>query len=117
MLNLDLTPKFSREATLDAGPNSSNVLLTLPKIEGLSRTYFLKLDLSDDSGRALSRNFYWLSTARDVNDFGNSSWYSTPITSYADFKELGKLPRARVELAASSRSHGGEEVTEVTVRI
>jgi exo-1,4-beta-D-glucosaminidase len=116
VLNLDLAPKFSREATLDVGPDSSNTMLTLPKIDGLSKTYFLKLDLSDGAGRALGHNFYWLSTTPDVNDFGNSSWYSTPIKSYADFKDLARLPRVRVELGASSRRQGGEEVTEVTVK-
>ncbi len=116
VLNFDLTPKFSHAATLDVAPDSSNALLTLPKIDGLSQTYFLKLDLSDDAGRTLSHNFYWLSTHPDVNDFANSTWYYTPLSSYADYKELGNLPRVRVDLTARSRSHGGEEITEVTVK-
>ena len=116
VLNFDLTSKFSREATLDVAPDSSSLLLTLPKIEGLSRTYFLKLDLGDSASRVLSRNFYWLSTTPDVNDFGNSTWFSTPLSSYADYKELGTLPRVRLDLAAHSHSHGGEEATEVTVK-
>jgi len=116
LLNLDMTPKFSREATLDADPDSSNTLLTLPKIDGLSTTYFLKLELSDSAGRALSRNFYWLSTHPDVNDLANSTWYTTPLSSYADYKDLGTLPKVRVDLSAASHTHGGEEVTEVTVK-
>ncbi len=116
VLNLDLTPKFSHEATLEAAPDSSNTLLTLPQIDGLSETYFLKLDLSDDAGRVLSRNFYWLSTAPEVNDFANSTWYYTPISSYADYKDLGSLPKVGVDVTTRSRSHGGEEVTEVTLK-
>lgn len=116
VLNLDLTPKFSRDTTLDAAPDSSNILLTLPKIDGLSKTYFLKLDLSDAAGGALSRNFYWLSTKPDVNDLANSAWYYTPISSYADFTALAALARVRVEASATSQSRGEEELTRVTLR-
>jgi exo-1,4-beta-D-glucosaminidase len=116
VLNLDLTSKFSNEATLDVAPDSSNTVLTLPKIDGLGRTYFLKLDLSDDAGQVLSRNFYWLSTHPDMNDFAKSSWYSTPQSAYADFKDLGNLPRVRLDLKSESRSHDGKEVTAITVK-
>ncbi|HEV2424681.1 MAG TPA: glycoside hydrolase family 2 protein [Terriglobia bacterium] len=116
VLNLDMTSKFSHEATLDAAPDSSHTLLTLPKIDGLSTTYFLKLELGDSTGRVLSRNFYWLSTHSDVNDFANSTWYMTPLSSYADYKGLSTLPKVRVDLSATSNSHGGEEVSEVTLK-
>ena len=116
VLNLDMTPKFLQEATVDTAPDSSSTVLTLPKIDGLSTTYFLKLDLTDGAGRVISRNFYWLSTHPDVNEFANSTWYATPLSSYADYRDLGTLPKVRVNVSAASHNHGGEEITEVTVK-
>lgn len=116
VLNLDLTSRFSRQAKLDAAPDSSNTLFALPKIEGLTRTYFLKLDLADAEGHALSRNFYWLSTQPDVSDWDQSTWYYTPISTYADFTALSSLPRVQVETSAASKTQGPDEVTRVTVR-
>jgi exo-1,4-beta-D-glucosaminidase len=116
VLNLDLTEKFARDATLDAKPDSTSTLFALPKVEGLSRTYFLKLDLDDSNGHALSRNFYWLSTKPDVSDWDKSTWYYTPISSYADFTALSSLPRVRLDVSAASRTEGQDEVTRVTLK-
>jgi len=116
VLNLDLTPKFSRQVKLDDAADSASTLFALPKIEGLSKTYFLKLDLSDASDRVLSRNFYWLSTEPDVSDWDKSTWFYTPISSYADYTALASLPRVRVALSAASQSQGEEEVSRVTVK-
>jgi exo-1,4-beta-D-glucosaminidase len=116
ILNLDLTEKFSREASLDAEPDSTSTLFALPKIEGLSRTYFLKLDLDDSAGHALSRNFYWLSSKPDVLDWDKSTWYYTPISSYADFTALSSLPRVRLGVSAVSGTEGQNELTRVTLK-
>jgi exo-1,4-beta-D-glucosaminidase len=116
VLNLDLTEKFSREAALDAEPDSTRTLFALPKIEGLSRTYFLKLDLNDSAGHALSNNFYWLSTKPDVSDWDKSTWYYTPISSYADFTGLATLPRVRLDASSTSRTEGQDEVTLVRLK-
>jgi exo-1,4-beta-D-glucosaminidase len=116
VLNLDLTPKFSRDARLDAAPDSSASLLELPQIDGLTRTYFLKLDLNDSGGRALSRNFYWLSTTPDVSDWNRSTWYYTPISSYADFTALAGLPKVRLESPFATAAQGEDEVTRVSLK-
>jgi exo-1,4-beta-D-glucosaminidase len=116
VLNLDLTEKFSREAQLDAGPDSTNTPFVLPELADLSKTYFLKLDLMDSSSHVLSRNFYWLSTKPDVSDWDNSTWYYTPIRSYADYTALNSLPRVRVDVSSASEDDGSDEITRVTVR-
>ncbi len=54
-----MTEKYSTEATLDVGADSSTRVFTLPEIDGLSGTYFVDLRL--ENGESLvSRNFYWL---------------------------------------------------------
>src|SRR5258706_15552516 len=59
VLNFDLKEQFSKEATLDAAEDSSNNVLTIPELSGLTPTYFVRLDLKDASGKAVSSNFYW----------------------------------------------------------
>src|SRR5437667_6977509 len=56
--NLDATEKFSQENSVDAAADSTNEVLTLPEIDGLSQTYFLVLRLEDASGKLVGSNFY-----------------------------------------------------------
>jgi exo-1,4-beta-D-glucosaminidase len=63
-----------------------------------SRTHFLLLELTDANGAQLSRNFYWLSSQRDVIDFANANWYMAPLTGYADYHALAELPPAKLSL-------------------
>ena len=43
VFNLDMSEKYSQQTTVDAAADSTNKILTLPEIEGLSPTYFLVL--------------------------------------------------------------------------
>jgi len=114
--NLDLSPGFSHEATVDAAPDSSTRVFDIPTDQKLSTTYFLDLRLEDSSGKLVSSNFYWLSTKPDVLDWGANKWYYTPTESYADFTSLKDLPRAEVSVSGTVRREGGEQVARVTVR-
>ena len=86
--NLDLTEKFSKAVSLDVPPDSSTPALTLPPIDGLSKTYFVRLALEDGSGKPASSNFYWLSTQPDVSNWSKGSGRFTPIQTYADLTGL-----------------------------
>jgi exo-1,4-beta-D-glucosaminidase len=116
VFNLDLTRKFSKEATLDVTPDSTNSLFLIPKIEGLSETYFVRLELTDASGKVLSRNFYWRSTKPDVSDWANSTWYYTPLSAYANYTALSTLPKVKLEASSTDRTEGDETLTEVTLK-
>ncbi|HUI39285.1 MAG TPA: exo-beta-D-glucosaminidase, partial [Candidatus Nitrosotalea sp.] len=118
--NLDLTQKFHTEKSIEAPADSSLRVFTLPKLDGLSTTYFLRLFLEDAKGHELSRNFYWLSTKPDHLDYPRSSWYSTPLDSAADFRDLSSLPPANVRanakfaIAGSGRNTSG--IATVTLK-
>jgi exo-1,4-beta-D-glucosaminidase len=99
--NLDLTEKFHRELTVDVPADSSLRAFSLPKLDGLSATYFLRLRLENAKGELVSRNFYWLSTRPDRLDWPRSSGFYTPLDSPADFRELSSLPPADVRADAS----------------
>ncbi len=115
VLNLDMSEKFSKEVSLDAGADSTNKVLTLPDIDGLSPTYFLVLRLHDSSGQLVGSNFYWLSTKPETLDWEKSNWYTTPTSSYADYTALSQLPKVKLRVAVHTDRKGEEAITHVTL--
>lgn len=113
--NLDMSEKFSKEASLDAGADSTNKILTLPEIDGLSSAYFLVLRLQDSSGRLVGSNFYWLSSKPETIDWEKSNWYTTPTASYADYTALSQLPKVKLRVADHTERKGDEAITRVTL--
>jgi exo-1,4-beta-D-glucosaminidase len=110
-----MSEKFAKDATLDAGEDSSTKVLTIPAIDGLSTTYFVRLALEDSSGKTVSNNFYWLSTKQDELDWDESTWYFTPQKSYADYTALNGLPKVALKYSAESEVKGDDGITRVTV--
>ncbi len=115
LYNLDMSLKFSQNVTLDVGPDSTNKALTLPAVANLSRTYFLRLDLSDATGKSVSSNFYWLSTQPDVLDWERSTWYYTPSKTFSDLTALQTLPKVDVQATAESDMNGEDGTTRISV--
>jgi exo-1,4-beta-D-glucosaminidase len=111
--NLDMTEKFSREASVDAAADSSTRVLTLPDIASLSSTYFVSLRL--EGTNVHSDNFYWLSTKPETLDWPKSDWYHTPTTSFADYTALNSLPQVDLKVASETASKGDDRMTTVTV--
>ena len=121
--NLDMTEKFSRDADLDVGPDSSTRAFTLPEIPGLTSTYFVSLALQ--SGEEVkSRNFYWLSTSPETIDFAReqedttgqydiSTW--APTKTFADYTALNHLPPVDLEVSARSQVSAETGSTMVTL--
>jgi exo-1,4-beta-D-glucosaminidase len=122
--DLDMTERLAREATVDAGPDSSTRVFTLPEVDGLSSTYFVSLRL-ESKGNLVSRNFYWLSTRPETLDWARSdrdesgqyqisTW--TPTKTFADYTALAALPPVELEVAARSEQGEGQGTTTVTLR-
>jgi exo-1,4-beta-D-glucosaminidase len=115
VLNLDMSEKFSKQVSLDAAADSTNKILTLPDIDGLSPTYFLVLRLHDSSGKLIGSNLYWLSTKPETLDWEKSNWYTTPTSSYADYTALSQLPKVKLKVADHTEHKGEEAITHVTL--
>jgi len=113
--NLDMTQKFTKTATVDVDEDGVVRAFTIPAIDGLSTTYFLKLALHDAAGKQVSSNFYWLSTQPDVLDWSKTNYYVTPTTQQADYKGLNDLPRVTMDVAVSTRVEGTEKLTHVVL--
>jgi exo-1,4-beta-D-glucosaminidase len=90
---------------------------------GISTTYFLRLTLTRGAA-VVSRNVYWLSTKPDEIDWprtvsrgkssGSGAFFQP--NGYADLTGLRALAAATIQVSATSRRDGDDEVTSVTIR-
>ena len=112
--SLDAKEKSSREVTMDLGADSSTKAFDLPNPDGLTPTYFLKLELHDGAGKLVSDNFYWLSTKPDVLDWAKrSDTVYTPQKEFGDLTGLNSLPKAKVAITKIVRVTGGNSTMTV----
>jgi exo-1,4-beta-D-glucosaminidase len=114
LLNLDLSPAFAGQARVDVPADAVVQALTVPRPEGVSRTHFLVLELTDAAGAQVSSNVYWLSTREDVLDWEQTKWYYTPTRTHADLTALATLPPTT--LALDPRPTESDGAVRVRVR-
>jgi len=74
------------------GADESVKITTLEIPKDITKVFFVKLELKDNSGKVLSSNFYWLSSNGDEK---------------ADFTDLMKLPAADLKVTSSSIKQEG----------
>jgi len=116
--NLDGSVPYERRLQdIDLAGNRARQLASLPVLAGLSRTYFIELELASANGKPISRNVYWLSTQTDELDWANSNWYLTPVERYADLTPLQSLPAATSEVRAKMQHEGTEDIATVTLTV
>ena len=116
--NLEGSVAYERRLKdIDLAGNSARQLVMLPALDGLSRTYFIELELASADGKSISRNVYWLSTQTDELDWAHSNWYLTPVTRYANLTPLQSLPTATSEIRATMRHEGSEDIASVTLTV
>jgi exo-1,4-beta-D-glucosaminidase len=113
--NIDGAVKFSKSLTTDIGPDTVNRCFALPAIGGLTGTYFLRLQLSNQSGKTESINWYWLSAKDDSLAWDKSTWFYTPQSAYTDYSALKELPKTT--LAVSHTTTKNEDSTAMVVNI
>jgi len=117
LYNLDAKEKGSQEGTMNVAPDSSTKAFDLPRVEGLTTSYFLRLQLHDPAGKQLSDNFYWLSTKPDVLDWKHKKdTVYTPQTGFADLTSLNALPPVHLDVKSKKEDQGSKTSVRVTVR-
>jgi exo-1,4-beta-D-glucosaminidase len=115
--NLDSTEKATKEATLDFPPDSANTAFELPKVDGLDKTYFLRLQLHDEKEKLVSDNFYWLSSKPDTLDWKNKQdTVYTPQAQFGDLTGLATLPEVKLDVTAASKKDAAQNTTRVTIK-
>jgi exo-1,4-beta-D-glucosaminidase len=116
LFNIDAKQISSTDATLDVPADASIKALDLPKPDGLSTTYFLKLELRDAAGKLLSDNFYWLSTKPDTLDWPTRDDTDyTPQKDFADLTGLNSLPQIKLALKAEHHLESGRGTVRLKV--
>jgi exo-1,4-beta-D-glucosaminidase len=97
--NLDGSLKYSNTVTTEVDADGVKKCFAIPAVQGLSDTYFLRLQLNDARGNIKSINWYWLSKKPDVLNWKKSTWYMTPETSYTDFSALQNIGKTALKLS------------------
>jgi exo-1,4-beta-D-glucosaminidase len=98
LFDLDLTERFDHRSDLSLPADGVVSVCELPDRSHLGRSHFLLLELTEQNGTTRSRNFYWLSSERDVIDHEKANWYMAPLKGFASFHALAELPEATLAL-------------------
>jgi exo-1,4-beta-D-glucosaminidase len=115
--NIDASEKASHDVTLDVAADASVKAFELPKVEGLSTTYFLRLQLQDTGGKLLSDNLYWLSTKADTLDWAKrKDTVYTPQKEFADLTGLNLLPQVTLSVSAARSTGATKETITIAVK-
>src|SRR5262249_44183967 len=118
LYNFDLTQKLTKKASVDVGPDGKALAFKLEWPDGLSKTFFVKLELRDQAGSLRSQNLYWLPTPPDIPGSGGregGGFIARPKSS-ADFTLLNTLPPATLQTTSAHLTRGDEEWVSVTLK-
>jgi exo-1,4-beta-D-glucosaminidase len=115
IVGLDGTVLFRKDTLLRLPTDTVLRPVVLPAPPPGTTAYFADLRIISSDGRALSRNFYWLSSSPDDLDFAKSTWYITPVKQYADFTALQTMTPTRVTRSLATVRNGQSEVASVTL--
>ncbi|KAF2448475.1 glycoside hydrolase family 2 protein [Karstenula rhodostoma CBS 690.94] len=116
LLDLNGTTISNMTITTQVSPNNSTQLFGISGINQIRNVALLKLVLKGNN-TVISRNVYHLTREPDTLDFGNSTWYHTPVTKYADFRALNALPRVDLSVKALiTRIRSSEITAKVTLQ-
>ncbi|KAJ5301265.1 hypothetical protein N7508_006128 [Penicillium antarcticum] len=88
----------STEANIKTTPNFAKPVTSVDAIDTIQDVAFLRLVLRDPkSNLIISRNVYWISQTRDVLDWPKSNFFTTPVTTFANYTKLQSLAAANVK--------------------
>jgi len=111
--NINWKDLHSEDASVDAGADSSQVVFNLPDslYSDAERTFFIDLLLTDDAGKVVSRNFYWVPGTLTTFDWPRTDYTHTPASRHEDLTALANLPPAKlVAHAAVEKTARGREL-------
>jgi exo-1,4-beta-D-glucosaminidase len=103
VINPDGTEVSHTTHEINTTANSAKLVGAVEGLDEADGVAFLRLILRDGDGEVLSRNVYWVAQAVDELDWENSTWYHTPVTSFADYTSLFGMETASVSIASSPK--------------
>jgi len=115
VFNLEGKEIASHDEKVDVPADASVKAFDLPKGEGLTMTFFAKLQMFDPAGKLVSDNFYWLSAKEDTLDWKHRrDTVYTPQAEFGDLSGLETLPAVAVTTATTFAPTGGSVTTTIT---
>ncbi len=115
--NLDGGVKFSKQLTqLNIGPIAREHVLAIPRIAGMSPTYFVRCELATADGTPLVDNLYWQSTTND--DLGGPQHDNAFVLNqvrWADFTAINTMPNVDAAISARMTRAGNESRAAITL--
>src|SRR5690349_3047802 len=107
-----------KEQTVDVPADGAVKAFELPKAEGLTMTFFVRLDLRDARGRAVSDNFYWLSAKADTLDWAKKQdTVYTPQAEFGDLTGLAALAPVRLKTSAAVEQPADAKEGQAHIRV
>jgi exo-1,4-beta-D-glucosaminidase len=96
--DLQLHPVYEHESAIDANPDSSNRVFSIPAelLTGDGGLHFVRLTLTDAAGHQASENFYWIPAKLAEFDWQHEDYRYTPALHEPDLTALKDLPRSHV---------------------
>lgn len=123
LYNIDLKETYSNIENVSVGEDGKTEAFKISLPKNLSTSYFLDLRLTDSTGNEISNNFYWLSTIPDVQGTKDEvevskGWWGIKAEpkSFADFKDLEKLPIVKIEREFNIATNGSEKTAKVKLK-
>jgi exo-1,4-beta-D-glucosaminidase len=107
----------SHEEKVDVPADASVKAFDLPKAEGLTMTFFTKLQMFDSAGKLVSDNFYWLSAKEDTLDWAHrQDTVYTPQAEFGDLTRLASLPDVYVARTTAYKQEAGKVKVDITLK-
>jgi exo-1,4-beta-D-glucosaminidase len=94
---------YSEDGAVDAGADSAQIVFTIPDslYSDAERIFFIDLTLTDDAGKVVSRNFYWVPGTLTTFDWAKTDYTHTPAERHEDLTALTNLPPAKLAATAA----------------
>jgi len=116
--SLDAKRVADKEVSLDVPADAAIKAFDIGKPEGLTTTYFLRLELRDARGKLVSENFYWLSAKADTLDWARKQdTVYTPQAQFGDLTGLASLPDVHLDSSAVIDQPSGSSLGRAHVRV
>jgi len=113
--NLDGTLKFTKEFTTGVAVDGTKECFIIPQVEGLTSTYFLRLELKDADGKVQSINWYWLSAKKDELNWKKSTWFYTPESAFTDYTGLQTMSATTLSVHHITSKTEGSTTHKITI--
>ena len=103
--------KYDRQAQhIHVSAQGVALASTLPLLQNMTSTYFVRCELFDESDAELADNVYWQSTTLDdLGSPSNDQAFTLKQASWANFTALNTMPKVQLQINGAMRASMGKQ--------